>query len=202
MQFAQPRPDAYFVADHPALDFLNSVASPAGDAIEWLDDGPSYLGWLRRAFGLKVDVDFPLARLDAVAASARGLREWFRNFVEDHAGAPLQPSHARALSPLNEILADDHAREQIVAGTKDTPLLMRTQRDWDKPGDLLQPVAQAIADLLCHADFTQVRQCEGTGCTLWFLDVSKGHKRRWCSMAICGNRAKVAQHRARQRGNA
>jgi predicted RNA-binding Zn ribbon-like protein len=40
--------------------------------------------------------------------------------------------------------------------------------------------------------FTLVRKCEGTTCTLWFLDVSKAHARRWCSMAVCGNRAKAA----------
>jgi hypothetical protein len=41
--------------------------------------------------------------------------------------------------------------------------------------------------------------CEAGNCSLWFLDVSKGHARRWCSMAICGNRAKAAAHRARAR---
>ncbi|MEL6323421.1 MAG: CGNR zinc finger domain-containing protein, partial [Pseudomonadota bacterium] len=36
---------------------------------------------------------------------------------------------------------------------------------------------------------------EGPTCTLYFHDVSKNHKRRWCSMDICGNRAKAAAHR-------
>jgi predicted RNA-binding Zn ribbon-like protein len=31
------------------------------------------------------------------------------------------------------------------------------------------------------------------------VDVSKAHGRRWCSMTICGNRAKAAAHRARAR---
>lgn len=194
------RPEPFFIADHVALDFLNSVASPQGKPIDWLDDGPSYLDWLRRGFDVNRDAAFAAAKLDGVAVRARALREWFRGFVEKHAGSPLQPSHARAVRPLNDVLARDHAHQEVIAGKVDEVLVLRTRRDWREAGDLLQPVAHAIAELLCHGDFTHVRRCEGEGCTLWFLDVSKSHKRRWCSMSACGNRAKVAQHRARRRG--
>jgi predicted RNA-binding Zn ribbon-like protein len=79
---------------------------------------------------------------------------------------------------------------------------MRSLHRADAPNAALQPLAHAIADFLCHADFAQVRRCEGENCTLWFLDVSKSHRRRWCSMAVCGNRAKVGHYRARRRGTA
>jgi predicted RNA-binding Zn ribbon-like protein len=196
---SEPRPEAFFVADHRSLDFLNTIASPQGTPIDWLDDGPSYLDWLRNGFDAHLNAALPGAKLDGVAAKARELREWFRGFVETHAGADLQPGHVRALRPLNDILAHDHAYQEVVAGKGDEALVSRTCRDWRDASDLLQPVAHAIADLLCHADFTQIRKCEGARCTLWFLDVSKGHRRRWCSMSLCGNRAKVAQHRARNR---
>jgi predicted RNA-binding Zn ribbon-like protein len=65
---------------------------------------------------------------------------------------------------------------------------------------LLQPIADAIADLICHADFRLIRDCEGPVCTLKFLDRTKAHGRRWCSMAACGNRAKVAAFRTRAAG--
>jgi len=42
-----------------------------------------------------------------------------------------------------------------------------------------------------------VKNCEGPTCTMLFLDTTKGHARRWCTMAVCGNRAKQASHRAR-----
>ncbi|NEJ40784.1 CGNR zinc finger domain-containing protein, partial [Rhizobium ruizarguesonis] len=35
-------------------------------------------------------------------------------------------------------------------------------------------------------------------CTLFFLDTTKSHRRRWCSMALCGNRMKVAAFRSRK----
>jgi predicted RNA-binding Zn ribbon-like protein len=70
-------------------------------------------------------------------------------------------------------------------------------RRWNNPGALLLPVAQALAQLVCMEDFSQVKACEGPSCTLLFADHTRGHARRWCSMAICGNRAKQAAHRQR-----
>jgi predicted RNA-binding Zn ribbon-like protein len=62
---------------------------------------------------------------------------------------------------------------------------------------LLGPVAQAAAELMVEGDFSLVRQCEHPDCVLWFYDRTKSHKRRWCSMAQCGNRHKAAQFRKR-----
>jgi predicted RNA-binding Zn ribbon-like protein len=68
---------------------------------------------------------------------------------------------------------------------------------------LLMPIVEALARLVCDEDFTQVKACEGPACTLLFADHTRGHARRWCSMKICGNRAKVAAHRKRlKEGNA
>ena len=109
------------------------------------------------------------------------------------------------LGPLNRLLARDDSYWQIEAGgdSRDGPasgqrvLRSRRIRRWTAPGQLLQPIAEAIADLVCNADFRLIRACEGTACTLMFLDRTKSHARRWCSMAVCGNRAKAAAHRAR-----
>jgi predicted RNA-binding Zn ribbon-like protein len=56
-----------------------------------------------------------------------------------------------------------------------------------------------MAELVCEADFAHIKTCEGAGCTLVFLDTTRDHRRRWCSMAVCGNRAKQAAHRRRSR---
>lgn len=56
---------------------------------------------------------------------------------------------------------------------------------------LLVPIAESAADLLCFGDLAQVKKCENETCVLHFYDTSKNHRRRWCSMAVCGNRAKA-----------
>jgi predicted RNA-binding Zn ribbon-like protein len=54
-----------------------------------------------------------------------------------------------------------------------------------------------MAHLVCSEDFSLVKGCEGKVCTLLFLDRTHGRARRWCSMTVCGNRAKQAAHRQR-----
>jgi predicted RNA-binding Zn ribbon-like protein len=54
--------------------------------------------------------------------------------------------------------------------------------------------------LLATGDFSLVRRCENAACVLWFYDRTRSHHRRWCSMARCGNRHKVAAFRKRRRG--
>ena len=210
---AEPRPAPFFIGDDLALDFLNSVAAPSGSAIEWLTNGGDLIGWLEQARAVPAGVAAHFRKaagsraLDAVAADARALREWFREFVRGHAGQPLRARDLRELAPLNALLARDQTFRQIEiahAGTREDggrgrALYWRPQRHWDSPKALLLPIAEAMSDLVCEKDFTLVRKCEGLTCTLWFLDVSKAHARRWCSMAVCGNRAKAAAHRARAR---
>ena len=144
--------------------------------------------------------------LDAAAAQARELREWFRHLVQQHAGKPLQPLALHELAPLNQLLGQDKAYRQIELAVDDAhglpALRWQAKHRWDSPKSLLLPIAEAMGDLVCETDLTLVRQCEGPTCTLWFRDLSKRHARRWCSMAVCGNRAKVAAHRARARSSA
>jgi predicted RNA-binding Zn ribbon-like protein len=206
-----PRPAPMFIADAQGLDFLNTFVAPLGGDIEWLEDGQDLLVWLERA-GLIAAEDALAFRtstipgeLDAVAAQARALREWFRGFVLAHAGRPVKSDALAELGPLNRLLARDQAYGSIVTSDShaevghDHGLYWLWQRHWRTPDTLLLPIAQAMADLICDADFTLVKNCEGPACTMLFLDTTKGHARRWCSMAVCGNRAKQATHRARMK---
>jgi predicted RNA-binding Zn ribbon-like protein len=210
---ADLQPAPFFIGDDLALDFLNSVAAPWGREIEWLADGGGLAAWLAQAHAVPAEVvaqfraDTGFRALDSVASQARDLREWFRTFVDDHAGRPLGPAALRELAPLNRLLERDESYGQIERATPGETeatdgaglgaLRWHRKRRWRTPDTLLLPIAEAIGDLVCRKDFTLVRRCEA--CTLWFHDVSKSHARRWCSMAVCGNRAKAAAHRARIR---
>jgi hypothetical protein len=44
------------------------------------------------------------------------------------------------------------------------PLRLKRVRRWTSPGQFLHPVAEAIADLVCHADFRLIRKCETAAC--------------------------------------
>jgi predicted RNA-binding Zn ribbon-like protein len=208
MTFEPATSPPLFLGEHRALDFLNTVAAPADVTLEWLGSGEELLDWLVSAELVPAEVAANLrdsasqGQLDAVAGRARALREWFRGFVQRRAGRPLTSGAVRALAPLNRLLAHEAGHFQLeavrTAAEATAPggrhLQWRWERDWRRPEALLQPIARAMGDLVCQADFRYVRRCER--CMLWFLDVSRGHQRRWCSMAVCGNRAKAAAYRA------
>jgi len=64
---------------------------------------------------------------------------------------------------------------------------------------MLWPIARGAADLLASSDLARVRACSSPTCQWFFLDTSKNHHRRWCSMQQCGNRAKVRRFYARRK---
>jgi predicted RNA-binding Zn ribbon-like protein len=211
------RPPPFFIADHPGLDFLNTIAVPVDTAVEWLTSGEDLLAWLKQAQLVPDDVLDSLwksagrGELDAIAAQARALRDWFKPIVYKNMGKPLRAHALRQLGPLNQLLARDEEFGQIVVRDRlynqerghgqdngvISGLAWRAQRRWHLPESLLFPIARSLADLVCNENFTYVKACEGPPCTLLFVDRTRAHARRWCSMAICGNRAKQAAYRGR-----
>jgi predicted RNA-binding Zn ribbon-like protein len=103
------------------------------------------------------------------------------------------------LDPLNRLLERDEGFGRITLDHG--ALRLGAQRRWRTPDSLLLPIGQALAQLVTSEDFTQVKACEGPACTLLFADRTRGHARRWCSMALCGNRAKQAAHRQRAKAH-
>jgi predicted RNA-binding Zn ribbon-like protein len=199
------RPPAFFIADSLGLDFLNSLATPVDQPIDWLDNGVGLVAWLAQA-----DLVLPQAlnaltkqatpsELDKVAEQSRALREWFRGFVREHMGRPLTPKAIRDLKPLNALLERDEMLNRVVVhrDAHGDHLELQTTRRWRSPESLLLPIGEALARCVCDEDFAAIRACEGRRCTLVFADHTRRRGRRWCSMAMCGNRAKQAAHRQR-----
>jgi predicted RNA-binding Zn ribbon-like protein len=69
----------------------------------------------------------------------------------------------------------------------------------EAPRDLVALVAWQVAKVVLEESPELVKRCAGTGCVLWFVDRTKAHRRVFCSASGCGNRAKVAAFRERQR---
>jgi predicted RNA-binding Zn ribbon-like protein len=203
------RPPPFFIAGHPGLDFLNTLAVPVDEEVEWLTSGRDLLAWLKQTELVPASVLNDLGKtaspseLDAVAAQARALREWFRAFIHKHKGRRLPPTALRQLQPLNQVLARDEAFGQIVVrgqkGQQMPGLVWRPLRRWHSPESLLLPIARSLADLVCSEDFSNIKACVGPMCTLVFVDRTRGRRRKWCSMAVCGNRAKQSALRKRMR---
>jgi predicted RNA-binding Zn ribbon-like protein len=201
------RPPAFFLSGSRGLDFLNTLATPMDTQVDWIDDGDGLLAWLEQAKLVPAkELKALKARaipgeFDAVAAQARSLREWFRGFVRARSGRRLAADDLPELEPLNRLLGRDEQFAQIVAGPTDgaSVLELKALRRWRTPESLLLPIGEEIARFVCSGEFEYVKACEGSTCTLLFVDRTRGRARRWCSMAICGNRAKQTAHRDRRK---
>ena len=194
---------AFFVGDHAALDFLNTIAAPRGEVIEFIPDGGAYLTWLVGA-GLLDPSEvqelldrFGRPALDRVAGEARDLREWFRQVIATAAVAHMNWPTADVVAKLNQLLAMSCSQRQLEIS--DRHLVLRERHEYTRARQLLVPVAQVIAELVTDGDPSLIKRCANPPCTLWFYDRTKAHRRRFCSAAVCGNRAKVAAFRERQR---
>jgi len=192
-----------FLGGHPAIDFLNTSLTPDGERIETIPDGHAFLEWLVSA-KLIEDTEAPkLARrfgvkaLDATAAEARKVREWARQWLARWRERP-GADYAGEIAALNKLIARAGRRRELMTSAEG--LVFVDRQEIDSPGALVALVAENLATLLAEEDPALIRDCAGTGCTLTFVDRTKAHRRQFCSASACGNRAKVAAFRSRQRG--
>lgn len=199
----ETRPAPFFVGESPALEFLNTVATPRTTSFEWLETGGDLLDWMVAA-GLATEAELTACRAPSAAKeleTARQdivtFREEFRGFIAAASGAKLNARDHPLIARINDILAKGPHYLRIEAPDVEHPFALVHRHPLREPSDLIVRIAAAAAHLITEADFRYVRNCEGPTCTLYFLDVSKNHKRRWCTMEICGNRAKAAAFRNR-----
>ncbi len=192
------RPDALFVGESVALDFLNSIAAPKTTIYDWLETGADILEWMVQA-GLCRPEELALLKaetgsveLEQVAQDIRRFRETFRAFIHLAISEKAVPLDHTVIDGINQILANSSQFPKI--SRLGDPTLVTVHR-YERGRDLLVRIAVECARFICEADFRYIRACEGSSCTLLFLDISKNHRRRWCSMEVCGNRAKAAAYR-------
>ena len=189
------------LGDHVALDFLNSIAAPHGQWLEWIGDGQALLLWLEGVGQLEPGEHkeareaFPEKRLNDLAREARELREWFRTLLARVKESGTGVVSQKDIDRLNKSLAAATHFHHLQRDKDQQLQLVWKQKSGELRG-LLAPVAQAMAELLCEDDLKLVSRCEG--CSIWFYDRTKSHHRRWCSQAICGNRARVNAFRQRK----
>lgn len=184
---------APMLGDHLAMDLLNTEARDNGKAIEFWNSDAEVLQWLAR-----YDI-VPAAQGDSFAQSelltqARALRALARKLITE-----FKEEKMSDISELNQYLHVFSTSPHLARDAEGKLTLSRISHT-DSIGALLGPVAEAVAELLVEGNFALIKQCEHPDCILWFYDRTKAHKRRWCSMALCGNRHKAAQFRKRSGG--
>lgn len=99
----------------------------------------------------------------------------------------------RDIDALNDFLANSLAKSKVVRRGSGFQWAWREEGAPDK---MLWPIARSAADLLTSDQLDEIRECanEDEGCAWLFIDQSRNHSRRWCSMKSCGNKAKARKY--------
>lgn len=178
------------LGDHPALDFLNTVVRINGELVDLLQTDDDVLRWLAHA-GWPVDKSAAKYHRDMLLEIAIALRLTIQGAIENRkAGKPYT-------GIINGFLHEARNHLKLVPDGKEG---MRLERQWDlkTPEEILGPLIVSAAELLVDGDLSMIKHCENAECVLWFYDRTRAHRRRWCSMATCGTRHKVAAFRQRE----
>lgn len=177
------------LADHPVLNFLNTEVRINGELVDLLQTNDDVLRWLAHA-GWRVGKITVKHESEELLELARALRAVIRGSIEKRkAGNP----HSEV---MNNFLHNAHSHLTLISGSDGT---VRLERRWNPTSlmEVLGPLSESAAELLANGDLNMVKRCESADCVLWFYDRTRSHRRRWCSMATCGTRNKVAAFRHR-----
>jgi predicted RNA-binding Zn ribbon-like protein len=188
------------IAGELSLELCNTVTRRHTDTPrEHLPDYPALVSWALRAGALDASTAAELSRIAAgrpgESARALALAHELRSVI--HAAFLAVVRHG---TPDTEAIAelDRHVRgafraRRLIATANGARL------SWGREGSLarpLWPLALSAATLLSTPELGLVRECAAhpQGCGWLFLDTSRTGTRRWCSMELCGNRAKARRH--------
>ena len=184
-----------FIGGHLAIDFVNTVRVVDGEATDTLQSDDDVKVWLGLA-AVPVAPKHAPWPAGTLLEAARRLREAALKAIEAKK-AGRRPS----LEVIKWFLESSTSHGRLVA-RPESGLELRRVYHGETPEEYLLPVTEAVAGLLAEGDFDLVRQCASERCVLWFYDRTKGHGRKYCTSAGCGNRAKVAAYRSRTREHA
>ncbi len=182
------------IAGSLAVDFVNTEVIEAGERRELLGHDRDLLRWAQAA-GLGVPrAMLRAARDDALDAAVRPFRAALRALFEARIdGKRPEPDD---LARLNRVLT--RARRGRGIAFRGRRFVAEAARI-ATPAQVLEAIAEDAGRLLTSDDLGGLHRCANQRCILLFVDRSRRASRRWCSMEVCGNRAKVQAHYRRTR---
>jgi predicted RNA-binding Zn ribbon-like protein len=190
------------VGNRLAIDFGNTVADRDGkdglvgwpDVVEFLLEA----GIVDRteAHRLRRFSEVDPGRATAAFRTAQELRDAVRELVSRIGSKKVV--RPQVIDRINAIMRTGHGYHAL--SPRGAQWTVHFVQSSDEPVAALVPIARSAAEIIADPRAPNaIRKCANPECIRYFYDTSRVGKRRWCSMAVCGNRAKVAAHMERLR---
>ncbi len=198
----EPKEPSEVALGNLALDFLHTMRRTRRGVVDTVPTPSHLVDWLDhhdesgRSSRLGEHLSVPGARI--LFDEARRLRTDIEALVDAHARGGQVP--ALALYGINRLMATSRCSSRLVSAPAGG-VVLETVEESTSPLAPLGPIALAAARLVTTVTSSRLRRCASAQCGVWFVDTSKGGRRRWCSMARCGNRDKAATHRGKRQAS-
>jgi predicted RNA-binding Zn ribbon-like protein len=195
-------PHGHVAALDDGLAFVNTLAWKGGQPVDRLPSAEAALDWFYEHDLLHADARDTIRASHAASqeAAARDLakmhrlRAAMRELVE--ATVERRPPARGELAIINRALRT-RAIFELVVSPDGVSLGHRHEGDPIEGG--MSRLTEVLARAVSQGEPERLRICANPQCRIAFVDTSRTGQRKWCDMATCGNRAKAARHRARQR---
>ena len=169
------------------MDFTNTEIVVRGELRDLLQRDANLVHWAQQA-GFNMRNRMNPGDLSAARELRTALKAVFTARIDG------QSAGKKALAVINRHLAH-HCTQEVLRTTGDgVGFELAPSGAALSVSALLASLAYEGAWLLASPQAEQLRHCGNPDCILIFVDTSRSHRRRWCSMDTCGNRAKVAKH--------
>jgi predicted RNA-binding Zn ribbon-like protein len=184
------------------LEFCNTLEFSHGKPEEHLETADHALQWLMDNDLMHREALLSESRrfVDDPAAGERALgrirrvRAAMRELVD--ATVEARPPDLGHLREINRALRTHYIYELVPAPDG---VSLDHRHEGDPIDGALARLAETVAREVSQGDPERLRVCANDECRWVFSDSSRTGRRKWCDMATCGNRAKAARHRERQR---
>lgn len=174
-----------FIANNLGVDFTNTELIFYGETVDLLTDNNALSQWADKA-GLPIDSQSEHLRLITALELRAALKKSFIAIVDD------KKIPDGSLAKINQHLPN-YSTQQVLQLENNNYVLQPKYKKLTF-SNFLGCVAHESASLLSSSQSKKLKRCSNPECILLFVDTSRGQKRRWCSMDLCGNRAKAAKH--------
>ncbi|MES1937812.1 CGNR zinc finger domain-containing protein [Salinisphaera hydrothermalis] len=197
------------VGEDPVLDFVNTVDDPGTSSErDYLTDYEQVVQMCCRTGLITDDLYARLAeaamedgpRASGVFDEVVILRDQLRSIFLSILGRPV--SQDTGIVQLDRLAHEAHQHRVLDISIGQRSACLRWQATDNFVRVPLWAIAINAVDLLCNEDRMQrLKVCANDPCQWLFLDYSRNGKRRWCSMAECGQEAKIKRLRERRRSS-
>lgn len=185
----------FWVGGHAGLDLVNTEAvGPDGERLELVARWEDLVDWAAAA-GL-IDAELTRRCRNLAHPRAGDVVGWFRRLRTALRAVLESPVEARATAgELDAVVAEVAITLRYAPGQTHAVAAATATG----PDESLRLALALVALDAAALDRSRVRRCADRRCVLVYLDTTKNRSRRWCDMAVCGNRAKARAHYRRMR---